>query len=128
MTEVYCLTSPKHHSDSDFVITCALQICPEWGEWGPFGECTQTCGGGERLRFRSCITDPLRPQDICTPGDAIELNDCNLQVFLLSGIFSDFYGNRHYMYYVGICLLKLGKVINKVMVLVRVCIRFNYPL
>ena len=33
---------------------CNEGSCAEWTSWGEWGECTASCGGGERRRSRRC--------------------------------------------------------------------------
>lgn len=34
---------------------CNTEPCPHWGQWGEYGACSVTCGGGLRARQRRCI-------------------------------------------------------------------------
>jgi len=34
---------------------CAKKMRAEWGAWGPWDECSCTCGGGSQKRNRACI-------------------------------------------------------------------------
>ncbi|XP_043267299.1 A disintegrin and metalloproteinase with thrombospondin motifs 9 isoform X2 [Venturia canescens] len=48
----------------------------QWGEWGPYGECTRTCGGGIQKRYRECNGPP--PQnggDYCM-GERYHYRSC----------------------------------------------------
>lgn len=50
-----------------------------WGSWQPWGECSSSCGGGQRTRARLC--DGPSPSDggrPC-PGDSTQLSRCNTQ-------------------------------------------------
>ena len=58
------------------------QMCAEFGEWSPFGDCSVTCGGGMRERERDCITDENRLDDECM-GAPIEFQPCNSIVIIL---------------------------------------------
>ena len=31
---------------------CNNQACPEWTDWSDWTECSKTCGGGQRRKFR----------------------------------------------------------------------------
>ena len=31
---------------------CNQQTCPEWTDWSDWTECSKTCGGGQRRKFR----------------------------------------------------------------------------
>lgn len=33
---------------------CANKQTAAWGDWGPWGTCSKTCGGGEKIRKRDC--------------------------------------------------------------------------
>ncbi|XP_065689130.1 SCO-spondin-like [Patagioenas fasciata] len=63
------------------LMVCGTEPCPEvpwgtrslWGAWSPWGPCSVSCGGGERLRRRQC------QQPVC-PGLGLESQLCNSQV------------------------------------------------
>uniref|UniRef100_A0A3Q4HTJ7 Hemicentin 1 n=1 Tax=Neolamprologus brichardi TaxID=32507 RepID=A0A3Q4HTJ7_NEOBR len=61
---------------------CSTVKCPvdgTWGSWQPWGECSSSCGGGQRTRVRLC--DGPSPSDggrPC-PGDSTQLSRCNTQ-------------------------------------------------
>lgn len=47
-----------------------------WGEWTD-GRCSHSCGGGTRLRERSCVNPkPMFGGNHC-PGSSIEKDTCN---------------------------------------------------
>ncbi|XP_049654923.1 SCO-spondin-like [Accipiter gentilis] len=56
-------------------MVCSTEPCPEllWGAWSPWGPCSVSCGGGERLRRRQCH------QPAC-PGLGLQSQICNTQV------------------------------------------------
>ncbi|XP_076172003.1 A disintegrin and metalloproteinase with thrombospondin motifs 9 isoform X2 [Ptiloglossa arizonensis] len=48
----------------------------QWGEWGRYGECSRSCGGGVKKKYREC-NDPL-PQNggnYCV-GDRVKYRSC----------------------------------------------------
>jgi len=47
-------------------LVCAFAAFGEWLEWGGWSRCSVTCGGGERMRYRSCSGD------ICVGGNSTE--------------------------------------------------------
>lgn len=44
-----------------------------WGSWGPWEDCSVSCGGGEQLRSRRCARPPC-------PGLARQSRTCHTQV------------------------------------------------
>ncbi|XP_044055859.1 hemicentin-1 isoform X2 [Siniperca chuatsi] len=61
---------------------CSTANCPvdgNWGSWQPWGECSASCGGGERTRVRLCNSPfPSNSGRPC-PGDSSQLSRCNTQ-------------------------------------------------
>ena len=56
---------------------CLLDKCPviigKWQEWGPWAQCSATCGKGARIRARPCSKN-----DGSCPGEPTETKDCLL--------------------------------------------------
>ncbi|XP_068176409.1 cartilage intermediate layer protein 1 [Antennarius striatus] len=49
---------------------CSNPPCTaEWGPWGQWGSCSVTCGGGRRIRRRTCIRTSLTVQCSGRPGE-----------------------------------------------------------
>ncbi|XP_061539337.1 LOW QUALITY PROTEIN: hemicentin-1 [Phycodurus eques] len=61
---------------------CKTATCPvdgNWGLWQSWGECSASCGGGERRRMRLCNTpSPSNGGRLC-PGDSSQLSRCNIK-------------------------------------------------
>ncbi|XP_061680955.1 hemicentin-1 isoform X2 [Syngnathoides biaculeatus] len=61
---------------------CETATCPVDGNWGPWqswGECSASCGGGERTRMRLCNgPSPSNGGRLC-PGDSSQLSRCNIE-------------------------------------------------
>nr|XP_022322237.1 hemicentin-1-like isoform X1 [Crassostrea virginica] len=58
---------------------CTQQLCPvdaEWGVWGAWSTCSQTCGVGHRERSRTCST-PQNGGRYCA-GDEVQRDLCSL--------------------------------------------------
>lgn len=55
------------------------EMTAKWSEWGQWGECSATCGGGARIRFRYCkklSTAAVRSS--CT-GERYAVELCNVK-------------------------------------------------
>ncbi|XP_036405240.1 papilin-like [Megalops cyprinoides] len=49
-----------------------------WEDWGPFGECSRSCGGGVTKRMRRCVTQRTDGGSNCI-GPEISYRSCNIQ-------------------------------------------------
>ncbi|MBN3312119.1 HMCN1 protein, partial [Atractosteus spatula] len=61
---------------------CNTGVCPVDGNWGPWqdwGECSSSCGGGERTRIRLCNNPPPTNEGRSCPGDSSHVSRCNTQ-------------------------------------------------
>ena len=56
-----------------------LQECPTWSNWLPWAACSDTCGGGYRMRERLCFNG-YAGQLGCHDGGTIEQELCNEDV------------------------------------------------
>ena len=43
------------------------ETCPYWGDWSAWGECSQTCGGGDQTKTRKCACG--RKDALCDDSD-----------------------------------------------------------
>nr|XP_061831771.1 hemicentin-1-like isoform X1 [Nerophis lumbriciformis] len=61
---------------------CNTATCPvdgNWGSWQSWGECSASCGGGEKTRMRLCnYPSPSYGGRLC-PGDTSQLSRCNIE-------------------------------------------------
>ncbi|XP_076007425.1 hemicentin-1 [Genypterus blacodes] len=61
---------------------CSTAICPvdgNWGSWQPWGECSASCGGGQRTRARLCNSPSPSNGGRQCPGDSSQLSRCSNQ-------------------------------------------------
>uniref|UniRef100_A0A3P9M5Z2 Hemicentin 1 n=1 Tax=Oryzias latipes TaxID=8090 RepID=A0A3P9M5Z2_ORYLA len=60
---------------------CSIVSCPDgnWGSWQPWGQCSVSCGGGERTRLRLCNNPAPSYGGRQCPGDSSLLTRCNTQ-------------------------------------------------
>ncbi|XP_047673954.1 hemicentin-1 isoform X2 [Tachysurus fulvidraco] len=61
---------------------CSTFSCPvdgNWSPWQPWGECSVSCGVGERTRLRSCNNPAPSNKGRNCPGDSTQLSRCNIQ-------------------------------------------------
>ncbi|KAA0711513.1 Papilin Precursor [Triplophysa tibetana] len=49
-----------------------------WDKWGPYGECSRTCGGGVTERLRRCVTQRIDGGHSCI-GPKKSYRSCNIQ-------------------------------------------------
>ena len=50
-----------------------------WGEWSEYGDCTVTCGAGQKRRFRTCTNPAPRHNGRTCPGNNQDTQSCNTQ-------------------------------------------------
>nr|XP_055175129.1 hemicentin-1 isoform X2 [Nyctereutes procyonoides] len=62
---------------------CNTDMCPvdgSWGNWHSWGQCSASCGGGEKTRKRLCNNPVPSISGRPCPGDATQVSRCNMQV------------------------------------------------
>lgn len=50
-----------------------------WGVWGPWGDCSRTCGGGVQYSFRSCDNPLPKNGGKYCEGKRIQYRSCNTE-------------------------------------------------
>ncbi|XP_043251540.1 A disintegrin and metalloproteinase with thrombospondin motifs gon-1-like [Colletes gigas] len=48
----------------------------QWGEWGRYGECSRTCGGGIKKKYRECNDPPPQNGGNYCVGDRVRYRSC----------------------------------------------------
>ena len=71
-------------SDNDRIYVCSLLVCVvngDYSDWGPYGKCSKTCGGGMQTRKRTCTNPPpANGGDDCNGlGPDSSTRECNNQ-------------------------------------------------
>ncbi|XP_076378705.1 A disintegrin and metalloproteinase with thrombospondin motifs 9 isoform X1 [Megalopta genalis] len=51
----------------------------QWGEWGSYGECSRTCGGGVQKKYRECNNPPPQNYGNYCVGARVKYRSCNLE-------------------------------------------------
>ncbi len=61
-------------------ISVWIEKKPTWSEWSPWGNCSQTCDGGERIRYRTCQNDISKcQQQLTCQGSDKQIEPCNTE-------------------------------------------------
>ncbi|XP_026672200.1 A disintegrin and metalloproteinase with thrombospondin motifs 9-like [Ceratina calcarata] len=48
----------------------------QWGEWGPYGKCSRTCGGGIKKKYRECNSPSPQNYGKYCVGDRFKYKSC----------------------------------------------------
>ncbi|KAL7288709.1 hypothetical protein TKK_0017434 [Trichogramma kaykai] len=48
----------------------------QWGEWGPYGECSRPCGGGVMMKTRECDNPPSKNGGNYCVGERVHYRSC----------------------------------------------------
>ncbi|XP_067203568.1 A disintegrin and metalloproteinase with thrombospondin motifs 9 isoform X2 [Linepithema humile] len=51
----------------------------QWGEWGRYGECSRTCGGGIKKKYRECDNPPPRNGGNYCIGERVKYRSCGVK-------------------------------------------------
>lgn len=65
------------HAIRTDVKSCPLQVCPSWAKWSNWSDCSQSCDGGHRQRYRKCIHSNGDDGDGTCVGIFAEEQECN---------------------------------------------------
>ena len=82
-----CVGSPENIQE------CNEQACPidgGWGDFTEFGECSETCGGGEQTQTRTCTNPEPQFGGANCVGSTENIQACNEQACPIDGGWSDF--------------------------------------
>lgn len=64
--------------ENHFLFKKKIDKKPVWSEWSPWGNCSQTCNGGERIRTRTCKRDTSQcTQYVDCEGSDKQIEPCN---------------------------------------------------
>ena len=59
---------------------CNPYKCPMWTQWGEWTDCSKTCGGGQKHKYRQCVDhEGSLVDEVNCPGDNNEAEPCNDQ-------------------------------------------------
>lgn len=79
------------HARLILMLACLILVNGNYGFWSAWSDCDQTCGGGRRIRSRSCTNPP--PQfggsDCSTLGPLHQAEICNLNKCPVHGNYSN---------------------------------------
>ena len=57
--------------------SCTVKVCPFWIQWSQWSECSASCDGGSKTRFRQCRNGPAGEGNC--DGSDVETVACNTQ-------------------------------------------------
>ncbi|XP_019629856.1 PREDICTED: SCO-spondin-like [Branchiostoma belcheri] len=73
------------NNDIQICNTHACSVVGEWSPWGPWSDCSSTCGvEGYAYRNRSCDNPPPKNDGPTCPGDSVEVKICSSLPCVLS--------------------------------------------
>ena len=65
------------HAIRTDVQPCPLPVCPSWAKWANWSDCSQSCDGGHRQRYRKCLHPNGDNGDGTCVGIFAEEQECN---------------------------------------------------
>ncbi|XP_065064802.1 uncharacterized protein LOC135691014 [Rhopilema esculentum] len=72
---------------------CVIKECPVdgvWSEYGSYGLCSKSCGGGVQYRHRNCSNPAPAHGGKCCTGHTSEAKACNIQLCPVNGGWSPY--------------------------------------
>lgn len=77
------MVSSVLQSDDNFYYYCYylfISVNGGYSDWGPYSQCSKTCGGGEQKRTRTCTNPPpaYGGKDCNTLGASFSTRKCNI--------------------------------------------------
>ena len=75
-----CPESNIHDTKGCNAFPCNQKEPCKWSDWSVWGECSKSCGGGQKTRARSVQHMPKNGGNPCYAQDAVETQACNEQV------------------------------------------------
>lgn len=86
-----------------------ISVHGNWAEWSDWGDCTVTCGGGQRRRFRTCTNPSPKHHGRPCIGNSQVTETCNTD--RCAGKITEYIGlliNNNYGLRAGIQILVLS--------------------
>lgn len=57
----------------------------QWSEWGQWDDCSASCGGGAKIRFRYCRKPKSAVSRTACPGETYVVEQCNVHACPVEG-------------------------------------------
>ena len=65
------------YKDKNHILICLYYLVNGgWGPWEPWGECSVSCGGGEKMKIRRCDSPPPSNGGKDCRGNSIKTKRC----------------------------------------------------
>ncbi|XP_052285147.1 SCO-spondin-like isoform X5 [Dreissena polymorpha] len=78
----YCEVKPSIASRTDVT----NNVDAHWSAWSSFTPCSETCGGGQRIKTRHCMHAPSAPIGLTCNGSSVYLEQCNTNECPVDGV------------------------------------------
>ena len=79
--DMQVIHSISHSERSDFFLLFFHIVNGNYSNWGPYGQCSKSCGGGVKTRNRTCTNPPPANggEDCSVLGPDTSTMECNIQ-------------------------------------------------